>query len=166
MVAPKVREQNENDHQQQQQQQKRQVGTSRVSSGTRRNLRQCGAIADRIEKTNADYITAFDTIEKHLEKILEDMISKQEESHCLLRTVKVADKTTGETTDKTTEKTTDHPALLFRLIRLFLAKKRNDMKQLLGVFTGTNGDLRNFRGPDVLPRAPDDSRDMHVSPEF
>eukprot|EP00980_Cylindrotheca_fusiformis_P029403 scaffold23470_cov104-Cylindrotheca_fusiformis.AAC.1 len=137
----------------------------------------CGAIADEIE--GKDYTTAFQTIETHLENLLRAMIGKQEgpnlkivllfdESHCLLRTVKVTDKTTGETTDKTTEKTTDHPALLFRLIRLFLAKKRNDMKQLLGVFTGTNGDLRNFRERDVLPEAPNapDSRDLHVSPEF
>eukprot|EP00980_Cylindrotheca_fusiformis_P021216 scaffold8156_cov101-Cylindrotheca_fusiformis.AAC.2 len=146
----------------------------------------CGAIADKIEKENADYNAAFHTIETHLEKILEGMIDKQEESntkkksipskivllfdesHCLLRTVKVTDKTAGETTDKTTEKTTDHPALLFRLIRLFLAKKRTDMKQLLGVFAGTNGDLRNFRGRDMLPEAPNapDSRDLHVSREF
>eukprot|EP00980_Cylindrotheca_fusiformis_P018689 scaffold6226_cov118-Cylindrotheca_fusiformis.AAC.3 len=70
-----------------------------------------------------------------------------DESHFLLSSVKLRN---GE-----------EPALLFRLIRLFLLKKRN--KEVMAVFTGTSGGLRNYRKIDLPKAEPSNSRDVQVA---
>eukprot|EP00980_Cylindrotheca_fusiformis_P005701 scaffold1190_cov69-Cylindrotheca_fusiformis.AAC.8 len=106
-----------------------------------------------LDFNKGDYNAAFNLVDNTLDNMIEGkrkrVVLLFDESHYLLKTSKL-------------KGLNEYPGLLFRLIRLSLVKKRRKegrRQEVMAVFTGTNGGLRNYRDHDPLPHEGSDARD-------
>ena len=128
------------------------------------------SMKDDMVREKDDYSLAYARVEKRLDGILHQCIPTGTTNTKLVILFDEAHNLLESVTLKFNEKEVTYNGLLFRLIRVWLAKRRS--AQVLGVFAGTSGGLRNHRELDKIPsvvpaglNAPD-SRELRKSADY